>query len=202
MVEQRDLQMAEYFHRHPHRNILSAIAAVIDPSSSGAAAERASSVYYDYCDTSLSNLWRRQKGWVEEETTRHCLHDLMRGLAHMHHHGIVHRDIKPANLLIHYSSQGMCLKIGDFGWSRGVPTDSGIMTPGAITAVYRAPEVHMRLAYSFPVDVWAAGLVARELLTGWRLHELTNYKEGHELRLCRAAGGLIDVASWPGLVAG
>ena len=192
--------MAEYFYQHPHDNVVAALAVVTDSAN----ALRA--VYYEFCDFTLSKHWKDRQGILTDALTRRLLHDLLRGLAHMHHHGIIHRDIKPANLMLRVlPDSAMRLKIADFGWNRAVVNvGDEIATPGAVTPVYRAPEIWLGKPYSFPVDVWSAGLVARELLSGWRLYELLDVisdgKADQKLDVCRAAGGHIDGGDIPGTV--
>lgn len=221
--------MASYFHRHPHPNVLAAVAAVATDPTAGAVAEllRAAgamdsagalsrgtapaipsisvrAVYYEACRDTMSHMWHASRGNIKVGVSRQLLLQLLRGLAHMHYHGVAHRDIKPSNLMIDIDADPAPtwqLKIGDFGWNRGLAADPGNMTPDVVTPAYRAPEVWLRQPYSFPVDVWSAGLIARELFTGWRLYELMDaIKPGAELELglCRAAGGTIDEVTWPG----
>ena len=55
------------------------------------------------------------------------------------------------------------LKIADFGLARDVEAR---MTKGACTPLYAAPEVMNLEPYDEKCDVWSAGLILYEMLTG------------------------------------
>ena len=91
--------------------------------------------------------------------------DLLRALAYAHERGVVHRDIKPANLLITRIAQ---IKISDFGIARiesSTLTQTGSMIG---TPSYMSPEQFRGETVDGRSDVFSAGIVLYQLLTGVR----------------------------------
>jgi serine/threonine protein kinase len=88
---------------------------------------------------------------------------LLKALQYAHLHGVWHRDVKPANILL--MSDGL-IKITDFGIARVeslnlAQADSIMGTPGFI-----APETYLGEEFDQRVDLFAAGVVFHQLLTG------------------------------------
>ncbi len=98
------------------------------------------------------------------------LDQLLAALEVVHGAGIVHRDVKPDNLLLHATGRGYPrLLLADFGVA--VLPDRPRLTcgPGVVgTAGYMPPDQAAGAAPDPWWDVHAAGVVARELLTGRR----------------------------------
>jgi serine/threonine protein kinase len=91
------------------------------------------------------------------------IHQLLAALEHVHSLGLIHRDIKPENCLI--DKQTMKLKLADFGSAR-MPSSHSQLTEYVATRWYRPPEVLIGMSgYGAPIDVWAVGCVAYELIT-------------------------------------
>ncbi|MCY1074703.1 protein kinase domain-containing protein [Archangium lansingense] len=111
----------------------------------------------------LSALLKR--GRLEVRHALEVLEGLATGLAHAHERGLVHRDLKPANVFLTPTGT---VKLLDFGLShllassdRRVP-----LLPGAGTPGYMAPEQWRAGLQDARTDVWAAGVVLYEMLTG------------------------------------
>jgi serine/threonine-protein kinase len=92
--------------------------------------------------------------------------DVSAALDFSHRHGIVHRDVKPANVMITKSG---AVKVMDFGIARAVHDGQAAVTQTAAvigTAQYLSPEQARGESVDARSDVYAAGCVLFELLTG------------------------------------
>jgi len=84
-------------------------------------------------------------------------------LAAAHRAGIVHRDVKPENVVL--TDDGR-VKVADFGLARAV-SGSATQTGSVIgTVAYLAPELVMHGTADARSDVYAAGIMLFEMLTG------------------------------------
>ncbi|KAH7942045.1 hypothetical protein HPB49_020036 [Dermacentor silvarum] len=80
-----------------------------------------------------------------------------------HLHNCIHRDVKPENILL--TKDGV-VKLCDFGFARTLSPGENY-TDYVATRWYRAPELLVGdTQYGPPVDVWAVGCVAAELMRG------------------------------------
>src|SRR6266487_2216445 len=93
---------------------------------------------------------------------------VLAGLAAAHEAGIAHRDVKPENVLL--TTSGV-VKVADFGLARSVA--GAVQTKGGMiigTAAYLAPEQVSGGTSDARTDVYAAGVMLFELLTGTQPH--------------------------------
>jgi serine/threonine-protein kinase len=96
-------------------------------------------------------------------------------LAEAHCIGIIHRDLKPSNLFIIRRSDGsICVKLLDFGISKvvglvGSGGDMGMTRTAAVmgSPLYMSPEqMESSRNVDARTDIWAAGVILYELLSG------------------------------------
>ena len=86
------------------------------------------------------------------------------GLAEAHAHNIVHRDIKPSNLIV---TKKNVVKVVDFGLSLVMSADTYSQSIGiAGTVAYMSPEQARGANVDHRTDIWSAGVVLAEMLTG------------------------------------
>ena len=105
--------------------------------------------------------------------------DIMRqvadALAEAHRLGIIHRDLKPSNILI--DGRGTP-RVMDFGIAVRVTGNATAQEKGLSgTPYYMAPEYVTQQAVSVKNDVFAAGLILLELLTGRRVVQGASIEE-------------------------
>jgi serine/threonine protein kinase/beta-lactam-binding protein with PASTA domain len=105
-----------------------------------------------------------ERGRLPVQLALSVLEPVLSALAAAHHAGLVHRDVKPENVLI--GRQGT-VKVGDFGLvkamaSAGTTSNSVILG----TVAYLSPEQVTTGATTASGDVYSAGVLLYEMLTG------------------------------------
>jgi eukaryotic-like serine/threonine-protein kinase len=99
---------------------------------------------------------------------RHCLGQLVGGLAALHEAGRLHRDLKPSNILVEPSRRTVLL---DFGLSTEVHSQGSIISQTRLyagTPAYMAPEQLAGGPASPASDFYSLGVVLYQALTGTR----------------------------------
>ena len=100
------------------------------------------------------------------------LEQMLAAIGAAHRAGLVHRDVKPENVLVSEAPSGGSLvdavvKVADFGLARAV--EASVEDPDGqlmATAAYVAPELVTDNKADPRTDVYAAGIVLFEMLTG------------------------------------
>ncbi|MDQ0378159.1 Stk1 family PASTA domain-containing Ser/Thr kinase [Amycolatopsis thermophila] len=108
----------------------------------------------------------KTEGPLSQKRAMEVMADVCAALDFSHRHGIVHRDVKPANVMI--TDQG-AVKVMDFGIARAMHDGQAAMTQTAAvigTAQYLSPEQARGEGVDARSDVYAAGCVLFELVTG------------------------------------
>jgi serine/threonine-protein kinase len=110
----------------------------------------------------------RERGWLPAHEALEIMDPILAGLAAAHQAGIVHRDVKPENVLITPDGR---VKVVDFGLARAA-ADMSQTRAGVIigSVAYIAPEQVTGAVTDARSDVYAAGIIAFELMTGRQPH--------------------------------
>ncbi len=104
-----------------------------------------------------------ERGALTPREAFRVMDPVLDALAAAHRAGIVHRDVKPENVIL--TDDGR-VKVADFGLARAATTTSA--TTGVLlgTVAYLAPELVVRGVADTRSDVYAAGIMLFEMLTG------------------------------------
>ena len=92
--------------------------------------------------------------------------EVLTALEYSHRAGLVHRDIKPGNIMITSAGQ---VKVMDFGIARAVAESSATIAQTSTimgTAQYFSPEQARGESVDARTDLYSAGIVLFEMLTG------------------------------------
>ena len=105
-------------------------------------------------------------GALSQRDAEQVMVGVLNALEYSHRMGIIHRDIKPGNIMI--SEQGV-VKVMDFGIARALDDSAATMTQsqGVVgTAQYLSPEQARGESVDMRSDLYSAGCVLYEMLTG------------------------------------
>jgi serine/threonine-protein kinase len=91
---------------------------------------------------------------------------ILSALEYAHEHGVIHRNVKPGNVILTTNSvtNEIAARLTDFGIPRGADDANGTVAEDG-TDPYMAPE-QLAGHVDRRADIWAAGVVFYELLTG------------------------------------
>ncbi|KAL0491694.1 hypothetical protein AKO1_010162 [Acrasis kona] len=145
-----------------HPNIIS-IKDVIIPSSY----EQFTDIYFvtECMETDLRNILRSRQP-LSDGHVQFIMYQLISALNYTHSASVLHRDLKPENILINSDSS---IRLCDYGLARGIDfeNDPTMSTTYVQTRWYRAPELLLNYKIvSKQADIWSAGCIMAELLTG------------------------------------
>ncbi|XP_029670601.1 cyclin-dependent kinase-like 4 [Formica exsecta] len=119
---------------------------------------------FEYLDHTVLDELEDAGGGLDWERSRRHIFQILRGLDFCHNHKIMHRDVKPENVLV--SPNGV-IKLCDFGFARYITGPNESCTDYVATRWYRAPELLLGdTRYGREIDVWAAGCIYAEMVTG------------------------------------
>jgi serine/threonine-protein kinase len=109
-----------------------------------------------------------ERGSLGPRDALDIMEGVLGGLEAAHAAGLAHRDVKPENVLL---TAGHAVKVADFGLARMLAGTSHTKTGMLIgTAAYLAPEQVSQGVADARTDVYAAGVMLFEMLTGQQPH--------------------------------
>ncbi|MCP5268893.1 MAG: protein kinase [Zoogloeaceae bacterium] len=132
------------------------------------AGEEAGDLYLVFEFVPGKNLgeYLRDSGALSPVRAISVMQPVLDAIAHAHALGVIHRDLKPSNILI--DDEGFA-RVMDFGIAARIEApQKGNAEEFTGTPAYMAPEYIEHHRIGEPTDVFAAGLVFYELLTGQR----------------------------------
>ncbi|MBI5785819.1 MAG: HDOD domain-containing protein [Rhodocyclales bacterium] len=132
------------------------------------AGEQGGDIYlvFEYLDGGSLQDALQAGGPMQPVRAAHLMRQVCDALAQAHALGIIHRDLKPSNILL---DRAGVPRVMDFGIAART-AESADDGPGLVgTPAYMAPEYVGGRVISEKMDVFAAGLVLLEMLTGQRV---------------------------------
>ena len=138
-----------------HANIVS----VYDVSRSG----DTEYIVMELVDGITLKQYMERRGKMDWREALHFITQIMRALSHAHSRGIIHRDIKPQNIMVLRDGS---VKVTDFGIAC-LTSASQTLTQEALGSVhYISPEQARGSHIDARADIYSAGVVLYEMLTG------------------------------------
>ncbi|WP_446666488.1 Stk1 family PASTA domain-containing Ser/Thr kinase [Flexivirga sp. B27] len=123
-------------------------------------------IVMEYVDGQTLREILNDEGKLSSDEAARITMGILSALEYSHDKGIVHRDIKPANVML---TKGGSVKVMDFGIARALADNGATMTSAQAvvgTARYLSPEQAQGETVDARSDLYSAGCVLYELLTG------------------------------------
>ncbi|MGN6413704.1 Stk1 family PASTA domain-containing Ser/Thr kinase [Flexivirga sp.] len=123
-------------------------------------------IVMEYVDGQTLREILNDEGRLSPDEAARVTMGILSALEYSHDKGIVHRDIKPANVML---TKGGSVKVMDFGIARALADTGATMTSAQAvvgTARYLSPEQAQGETVDARSDLYSAGCVLYELLTG------------------------------------
>ena len=158
----KDEEFRNRFHAESHAVAMLShpnIVAVYDVS-------RSNSMEYivmELIDGMTLKQYMDRRGMLSQKETVHFITQILKALSHAHSKGIIHRDIKPHNIMLLRDST---VKVADFGIARFESSQRTVTREAFGSVHYIAPEQAKGSHIDCRADIYSAGVVLYEMLTG------------------------------------
>lgn len=111
----------------------------------------------------LKEYMEKRGGPLNWREAVHFMTQIMQALRHAHGRGIVHRDIKPQNIMVLRDGS---VKVADFGIARIMDSQKTVTKEAFGSVHYVSPEQAEGAQVDARSDIYSAGVVLYEMLTG------------------------------------
>ncbi len=120
---------------------------------------------FEYIAGSTLDQVLKQRGALPPQEAVALMLDVLDAVAVAHAANVVHRDLKPSNVLVDAAGRA---RVMDFGIAARIPDRNSTdpVVPSGGTVGYLSPEAANGAAPAASMDIFSAGLVLAELLTG------------------------------------
>ena len=138
-------------------------------SDKGGAPTRTLHILMEYCEEgSLEEALTEQKDTYGKRPfptskIRGWLRQLTSALDYIHSQRVIHRDLKTANILL-TGKDAHIAKLGDFGISRLMSSQTNFASTAVGTPYYLSPELITSDGYDGRADIWSLGVILYELI--------------------------------------
>ena len=126
-------------------------------------------IIMEYCEggdiNQLIKRCKKSNEYIAEDIIWKIFTQVLLAVHAIHNHKegkILHRDIKPSNIFLDKDNN---IKLGDFGLSRELSTDSKFAYSHVGTPYYMSPEQIEETKYNEKSDIWSLGCFLYELST-------------------------------------
>ena len=99
---------------------------------------------------------------IQEKIIRDIIIQICSGLKDIHNSNLIHRGLTPENIFIDQNNK---IKIGDFGVSKQLSTNTKYAKTDTGKLYYKAPEVIKGEKYDNRADIYSLGCIIYELFT-------------------------------------
>ena len=117
----------------------------------------------EYVDGRSLDAILKTSGRLDPGRSVAVITQVLSALGFAHQNGIVHRDVKPSNIMVLSSGE---VKVADFGIARIDASEFTIVGDLLGTPAYMAPEQFAGAPVDKRTDLFAAGVILFEMLTG------------------------------------